>query len=69
MIINKMKDGKTIYKAWRENGERKYEMIDFKPYFYIKSEENRPPMYKLVNTLLDILIMKMAIGLILTMSL
>ena len=46
MIINKMKDGKTIYKAWRENGERKYEMIDFKPYFYIKSEENRPPKYR-----------------------
>ena len=45
MIINKMNDGKTIYKAWREEGERKFEMIDFRPYFYIKSDSNRPPSY------------------------
>jgi DNA polymerase elongation subunit (family B) len=46
MIISKMNDGKNIYKSWRENGEKKYEMVEFSPYFYISSQENRPMSYK-----------------------
>ena len=46
MIISKMNDGKNIYKSWRENGEKKYEMVEFNPYFYICYQENRPMSYK-----------------------
>jgi DNA polymerase elongation subunit (family B) len=46
MIISKMNDGKNIYKSWRENGEKKYEMVEFNPYFYISSQENKPMTYK-----------------------
>jgi len=46
MIISKMNDGKNIYKSWRENGEKKHEMVEFNPYFYICSQENKPMSYK-----------------------
>ena len=42
MIISKMNDGKSIYKSWRENGEKKHEIVEFNPYFYISSQENKP---------------------------
>ena len=46
MIISKCNDGKTIYKSWRENGEKKYTLEDFRPYFYIKENANEPREYK-----------------------
>ena len=45
MIINKMDDDKTIFKAWRENGERKFEKIEFEPYFFIKKDSLKPVRY------------------------
>ena len=45
MIISKMKDGKTIYKSWRENGEKKFEMVDFRPYFFVSENHKEPPTY------------------------
>jgi len=46
MIISKMNDGKRIYKSWRENGEKKFEMVEVKPYFYVKEDEKEPSKYK-----------------------
>ena len=40
-----MKDGKTIYKSWRENGEKKFEMVDFRPYFFVSENHKEPPTY------------------------
>ena len=37
MIIDKT-NGNTIYKSWRENGKRKFEIVNFTPYFYIPEE-------------------------------
>tara|TARA_R100000697_G_scaffold116573_1_gene137282 strand:+ start:1374 stop:3041 length:1668 start_codon:yes stop_codon:yes gene_type:complete len=45
MIINKMNDGMRIYKAWRENNERKYEMVNFRPYFFVDEEATEFPSY------------------------
>ena len=45
MIISKMKDGKTIYKSWRENNEKKFEMVEFTPYFYVEENHSEPPTY------------------------
>ena len=45
MIINKMKDGKTIYKSWRENGERRFDMVEFKPYFFVEADVLEPRTY------------------------
>ena len=41
-----MNDGKRIYKSWRENGEKKFEMVEVKPYFYVKEDEKEPSKYK-----------------------
>ena len=47
-------DGESIYKSWRENGERKEEIVPFKPYFYIKKDsENRPQSYSHYKTTYD----------------
>ena len=47
-------DGESIYKSWRENGERKEEIVPFKPYFYIKQDsENRPQSYSHYKTTYD----------------
>jgi len=46
MIISRMDDGKTIYKAWRENGERRFEQIEYRPYFFIDEDEKEPSRYK-----------------------
>ena len=46
MIINKMNDNKTIYKAWRENGKRRFELVPFKPYFFILDSEKERKHYK-----------------------
>jgi len=46
MIISRMDDGKTIYKAWRENNERKFEQVEFRPYFYVEESEKEPPTYR-----------------------
>ena len=45
MIINKLNDGKTIYKSWRENNEKKYEFVETKPYFFIKEDSQEPTTY------------------------
>jgi DNA polymerase I len=46
MIISRMDDGKTIYKAWRENGERRFEQVEYRPYFFIDEDEKEPSQYK-----------------------
>ena len=46
MIISRMDDGKTIYKAWRENGERRFEQVEYRPYFFIDEDEKEPSRYK-----------------------
>ena len=46
MIISKVNDGQSIYKSWRENGEKKYEIVPFKPYFYVKEDATEPSIYK-----------------------
>jgi len=46
MIISKYDDGKKIFKAWREDGERKIETVDFSPYFYVLHEEKEIPSYR-----------------------
>ena len=46
MIISKVNDGQSIYKSWRENGEKKYEIVSFKPYFYVKEDSTEPSIYK-----------------------
>lgn len=45
MIIDKI-NGNTIYKSWRENGDRKFEMVDFTPYFYIPEEASEIRSYQ-----------------------
>jgi len=46
MIINKMNDGKNIYKAWRnEDGERQFEKVRLAPYFYVKDSHIEPKEY------------------------
>ena len=39
MIISKCMDEKHIYTAWRENGERKFKLEAFEPYFFIEDNE------------------------------
>ena len=46
MIINASRNKKQIYKSWRENGEKKFERVKFRPYFFIKESESRPPHYQ-----------------------
>ena len=46
MIINANKNNKLIYKSWRENGIKKEEKLRFRPYFFIKDTESRPPSYQ-----------------------
>mgnify|MGYP003631673434 CR=1 FL=1 len=46
MIISKLNDGKTIYKSWRENNEKKFEMVETKPYFFVEATEAEPFSYK-----------------------
>jgi len=46
MIISKCKDGKTIYKSWRENNEKKFELVETKPYFFVEEDEAEPFSYK-----------------------
>jgi len=41
MIISKCLDEKHIYTAWRENGERKFKLEAFDPYFFIEDGEFR----------------------------
>jgi len=40
MIISKMNDGKNIYTSWRENGEKKWNITPFRPYFYVPEDEH-----------------------------
>jgi len=43
MIINKLDiTGRHIFKSWRENGEKKTEIVEFSPYFYVSDEGPRP---------------------------
>ena len=44
MIISN-KNGNVIYKSWRENGVKKSEEVEFRPYFYVSAEENEIPHY------------------------
>jgi len=46
MIISRMNDGNRIYKSWRENGEKKHEIVPFRPYFYVKEDSAEPFEYK-----------------------
>ena len=46
MIISKMDDGNRIYKSWRENGEKKHEIVPFRPYFYVKEDSAEPFEYR-----------------------
>jgi|TARA_R100000030_G_scaffold77390_1_gene60283 DNA polymerase I len=51
MIISN-KNGNTIYKSWRENGKRKSEELEFRPYFYVLEDEverNYYPLNKYTN--------------------
>ena len=41
-----MNDGKSIYKSWRENDEKKYEIVEHQPYFYVEEDSNEPVHYK-----------------------
>jgi DNA polymerase elongation subunit (family B) len=41
-----MDDGNRIYKSWRENGEKKYEIVPFRPYFYVKEDSAEPFEYR-----------------------
>ena len=46
MIINKLDiTGRHIFKSWRENGEKKTEIVEFSPYFYVSDEGPRPRKY------------------------
>ena len=45
MIISRCLDGKHIYKSWRENGEKKYDLYSFKPYFFINNNETEHRTY------------------------
>ena len=40
MIISKMNDGRNIYTSWRENGEKKWNIVPFRPYFYVPEDEH-----------------------------
>ena len=40
MIISKINDGKRIYTSWREDGEKKWKIVPFRPYFYVPLNEN-----------------------------
>tara|TARA_R100000278_G_scaffold121163_1_gene104445 strand:- start:13603 stop:15225 length:1623 start_codon:yes stop_codon:yes gene_type:complete len=46
MIISN-KNGNTIYKSWRENGVKKSEEVEFRPYFYVLADEKEIPTYSL----------------------
>ena len=41
-----MDDGNRIYKSWRENGEKKHEIVPFRPYFYVKEDSAEPFEYR-----------------------
>ncbi len=46
MIISN-KNGNTVYKSWRENGVKKSEEVEFRPYFYVLADEKEIPTYSL----------------------
>jgi len=46
MIISKLNTGFHIFKSWRENGEKKTEVVEFRPYFYIPSDAKKPSKYR-----------------------
>ena len=45
MIISRCLDGKHIYKSWRENGEKKFELVSFRPYFFVNNSETEHRTY------------------------
>ena len=45
MIISRCMDGKHVFKSWRENGEKKFLMEAFRPYFYVKEDEKEHVNY------------------------
>tara|TARA_Y100001938_G_scaffold144031_1_gene217893 strand:+ start:28301 stop:29953 length:1653 start_codon:yes stop_codon:yes gene_type:complete len=45
LIISRCLDGKHIYKSWRENGEKKFELIPFRPYFFVNNSETEHRTY------------------------
>ena len=51
MIICKAATGRHIYKSWRENGEKKTELVEFSPYFYVEDAHPEPREYKISRTL------------------
>ena len=46
MIISKLNTGRHIFKSWRENGEKKTEVVEFNPYFYIRQDHPEVAEYK-----------------------
>jgi len=45
LIISRCLDGKHIYKSWRENGEKKFELVSFRPYFFVNNSETEHRTY------------------------
>ena len=45
MIISRCLDGKHIYKSWRENGKKKFELVSFRPYFFVNNSETEHRTY------------------------
>ena len=45
MIISRCSDGKHVYKSWRENGEKKFALEAFKPYFFVNENETEHRTY------------------------
>ena len=46
MIISRLNTGKHIFKSWRENGEKKEEVVEFEPYFYIRKTHPEVGTYR-----------------------
>jgi len=52
MIISKTNDNKNIYSSWRENGEKKSKVEEFRPYFYVLDDAKEIPSYRPSKTLI-----------------
>tara|TARA_R100001082_G_scaffold88548_1_gene54959 strand:- start:450 stop:2117 length:1668 start_codon:yes stop_codon:yes gene_type:complete len=52
MIICKTNDNKNIYSSWRENGEKKSKVEEFRPYFYVLDDAKEIPSYRPSKTLI-----------------
>ena len=46
MIISTMSDDKSIYLSWRENGEKKWNVAESRPYFFILDSHKEIRFYR-----------------------